>query len=172
MSSWDELAEVVAERVLDDARRVSAALTELGVPHALVGGLAVGLHGHPRATKDVDFLVGIEAFASTTPLLTFRDELAGVVQWGVIDLIAALPEDPVLANEVTQGKPDLVPVVGIEVLMLMKLRAGRTQDLADIEALVRAGADVGVVLDFLRLHEPKHIPQLSRCAQRALESDT
>ena len=87
MSSWEELEQVVSARVLDDARRVSATLTELGVPHALVGGLAVGLHGHPRATKDVDFLVGAEAFASTEPLLTFRDELAQVVQWGVIDLI-------------------------------------------------------------------------------------
>lgn len=170
MSSWEELEQVVARRVLDDARRVSAALTDLGVPHALVGGLAVGLHGHPRATRDVDFLVGPEAFASTKPLLTFRKELADVVQWGLIDLIAALPEDPVLANEITQGGVDFIPVVGIEVLLLMKLRAGRTQDFADIEALVQSGADVEAVLDFLRTNEPQHIPVFSRCAQRALES--
>ncbi|MCP4592384.1 MAG: hypothetical protein GY842_16750 [bacterium] len=170
MSSWDELEKVVASKVLEDARRVSKALTELGVPHALVGGLAVGLHGYPRATKDVDFLVGPEAFACTTPLLTFREELADVVQWGVIDLIAALPEDPVLADEVTQGGIDFVPVVGIEVLMVMKLRAGRTQDLADIEALVRGGADIAAVLEFLQTNEPRHIPVFSRCAQRALES--
>lgn len=168
MSNWAELEQVVARRVLDDARRVSEALTFLGVPHALVGGLAVGLHGHPRATRDVDFLVGSEAFATTTPLLTFRPELADVVQWGVIDLIAALPEDPVLAREVVPGGSDFVPVVGIEVLMLMKLRAARTQDLADIEALVRCGADVAAVLDFLRTHEPRHVPVFSRCAQRAL----
>jgi hypothetical protein len=170
VSSWEELEQVVARKILDDARRVSEALTEIRVPHALVGGLAVGLHGYPRATKDVDFLVGPEAFASTTPLLTLREELADVVQWGVIDLIAALPEDPALANEVTQGRIDFVPVVGIEVLMLMKLRAGRTQDLADIEELVRVGADVRAVLEFLRTNEPRHIPVFSRCAQRALES--
>lgn len=68
MSSWEELEQVVAQRVLDDARRVSATLTRLRVPHALVGGLAVGLHGHPRATKDVDFLVGEEAFTSADVL--------------------------------------------------------------------------------------------------------
>jgi len=34
--TWDELELVVARRVLDDARRVSEALTSLGVPHALV----------------------------------------------------------------------------------------------------------------------------------------
>jgi len=73
VSSWKALAQVVAPRVLEDARRVSETLTELGVPHALVGGLAVGLHGHPRATRDVDFLVGPAAFATTTPLLTLRE---------------------------------------------------------------------------------------------------
>jgi len=170
VSDWKELEQVVAARVLEDARRVSATLTNLGVPHALVGGLAVGLHGHPRATKDVDFLVGPEAFASITPLLTFRDELAQVVRWGVIDLIAALPEDPVLMGEVIQGGKDFVPVVGIEVLVLMKLRAGRTQDLADIEALVRSGADVGAVLEFLQANEPRHIPLFGRVAQKALQS--
>ena len=167
--NWEALEQVVARRVLDDARRVSATLTELGVPHALVGGLAVGLHGYPRATNDVDFLVGEEAFASTSPRLTLREELAEVVRWGRIDLIAALPEDPVLADEVVQGGVDFVPVVGIEVLVLMKLRAGRLQDLADVEALVRAGADVAAVLEFLRSHEPRHVPLFSQCAQRALE---
>jgi len=169
MSRFQELERVVSRRVLDEAVRVSAALTALGVPHALVGGLAVGLHGHPRATKDVDFLVGVEAFASTEPVLRYREELAEVVQWGVIDLIAALPEDPLLANEVTEGGKDFVPVVSIEVLMLMKLRARRTQDRADVEALVRAGADVASVLDFLRAHEPEHIPLFSSLAQRALQ---
>ena len=36
---------------IEKAARVSRLLTELGVPHALIGGLAVGVHGHPRATK-------------------------------------------------------------------------------------------------------------------------
>lgn len=168
MSTWEELERVISAKVLNDARRVSETLTRLGVPHALVGGLAVGLHGHLRATKDVDFLVGEEAFASTAPILTLRPELAEVVQWGVIDLIAALADDPILVAEVAPGGADFIPVVGIEVLMLMKLRAGRTQDLADIEALVRVGADVASVLDFLRDHEADHIPLFSRCAQRAL----
>lgn len=166
--SWEALEQVVARRVLDDAVRVSGKLAELGVPHALVGGLAVGLHGHPRATKDVDFIVGAEAFATTSPLLTFREELSGLARWGVVDLIAALPGDPVLLNELAQARPGSVPVVGIEVLVVMKLRASRSQDLADVEALVRAGADVAAVLEFLRAHEPRHVPAFARIAQKAL----
>ncbi|MCB9690220.1 MAG: hypothetical protein H6736_00245, partial [Alphaproteobacteria bacterium] len=158
--NWEELERVVAPRVLEDALRVSGALSDLGVPHALVGGLAVGLHGHPRATKDVDFLVGVEAFVQTAPLLVFRDELAGVVRWGVIDLIAA--DNPVLRGELAIGRPGSVPVVGIEVLVLMKLRASRPQDLADVDALVRAGIDLAAVLDVLRTHEPEHVPMFSR----------
>lgn len=92
------------------------------------------------------------------------------MQWGMIDLIAALPEDPVLASEVAPGREGHIPVISLEALMLMKLRASRTQDLADIEALVRAGADIAAILDFLREHEPEHIPQFSQCAQKAMLS--
>ncbi len=49
---------IVAPRVLDALRVASEQLTRVGIRHALVGDLAVGAHGHPRATKDVDFLVG------------------------------------------------------------------------------------------------------------------
>ncbi len=38
-------------------RRAHAALEEAGIPHAVVGGLAVFLHGHRRMTTDVDILV-------------------------------------------------------------------------------------------------------------------
>ena len=62
MSDVDVLRDVVAGSILDRAVDVSRRLHQLGVPHVLIGGLAVGLHGHPRATKDVDFMVGTEAF--------------------------------------------------------------------------------------------------------------
>lgn len=47
--------------------------------------------------------MGPEAFATTSPLLTFREELTDVVRWGVVDLIAALPDDPVLMGELVEG---------------------------------------------------------------------
>ena len=56
------LEGTVSDKVLSAMRVASAQLSKLGVRHWLVGGLAVGAHGHPRATKDVDFLVGDEAF--------------------------------------------------------------------------------------------------------------
>lgn len=30
------------------------------IPHVVIGGIAVGVHGYARATRDVDFLIGRE----------------------------------------------------------------------------------------------------------------
>src|SRR5262245_13186173 len=38
-------------------RRITARLTELGIPHAVVGGMAMFFHGFRRFTEDVDILV-------------------------------------------------------------------------------------------------------------------
>src|SRR5713101_3336959 len=57
-----QLRGVVAAEILAAAAVASRKLREAGIPHALAGGLAVGAHGYPRTTEDVDFLVGDEAF--------------------------------------------------------------------------------------------------------------
>ena len=47
------------------ARRVAAALDDLGVPYAVAGAMAVNVHGHVRATEDLDLLLspaGLAAF--------------------------------------------------------------------------------------------------------------
>jgi hypothetical protein len=56
------------ESVMNEPNKVaavietSARLTQLAVPHALIGGVAVGLHsGIPRATLDTDFAVDSRA---------------------------------------------------------------------------------------------------------------
>jgi hypothetical protein len=56
------LADVVARKVLDAWKAAFAALARAGVRHVVIGGLAVGAHGYPRATRAVDFLVGDDAF--------------------------------------------------------------------------------------------------------------
>ena len=58
------LVDVVAPKVLEALRLASEALALASVRHVVVGGLAVGACGYPRATRDVDFLVGSEAFQS------------------------------------------------------------------------------------------------------------
>lgn len=41
----------------EDLKRICAALEKAGVKYVLVGGMAVGFHGRPRMTHDIDLLV-------------------------------------------------------------------------------------------------------------------
>ena len=46
----------------DDYKEMLSCFSDEKVEYLLVGAHALAVHGHPRATKDVDFLVGDEAF--------------------------------------------------------------------------------------------------------------
>lgn len=152
---FEELAGAVAPKVLIDAIDASQRLSELGVPHALIGGLAVGVHGHPRATRDVDFLVGEEAFERTSPFLVYRHELRDLARLGVIDFLAVPPAYPSLSEHlVPAAAGGEVPVIPVAALILLKLHANRPQDRADVLALLHAGAETSVVIRYLREHAP------------------
>jgi hypothetical protein len=155
MSSVDELRDVVAEAIVDRAIAVSQRLHALAVPHVLIGGLAVGLHGHPRATKDVDFMVGPQAFASTEPLLVYREELRELVAIGFTDIMSVPPSFPVLESELsTLGE---VPVISLPGLVLMKLDAFRPRDREDVRMLLQAHRER---LREVRDHLTQYAPQL------------
>ena len=47
----------MALNVIAELEAVVDALDAEGVPYALCGGLALGIHGHPRTTRDIDILV-------------------------------------------------------------------------------------------------------------------
>ena len=49
------LVDVVAPKVLEALKLASEALALANVRHVVVGGLAVGANGYPRATRSVDF---------------------------------------------------------------------------------------------------------------------
>jgi len=150
----ESLAEAVAAQVLLDAIEASRRLSELGVPHALIGGLAVGLHGHPRATKDADFLVGDAAFERTEPLLVFRDELRDLVRVGVVDLVPLPPGHPELSAFLGMQSGGEIPVVAPEGLVLLKLLANRPQDRADVGMLLDRGVSITHVTAYLRQNAP------------------
>ena len=161
----EALADVVAPAVLVDAIDTSRRLTALGVPHALIGGLAVGLHGHPRATKDVDFLVGDEAFERTVPIAMYRDDLAEIAEVGVIDLMGVPPEHEELRRFLVVPDGSEIPVIPVPALVFLKLSAGRPQDLADVHALVRSGIDIFAVRDYLARYAPDLVPRFAEVAE-------
>ena len=128
MSKIGVLRNVVSLTLLRRAGEVSQRLQHLGIPHVLIGGLAVGVHGHPRATEDVDFLVGEEAFDSVEPLLVYREELEELVRHGQTDIMSVPDAYPGLREELRLE--DDVPVISLRGLVLMKLDANRRRIVA------------------------------------------
>lgn len=160
MTPLNSLRDVVAGGILDRAEQVSDTLKELGVPHVLIGGLAVGLHGHPRVTKDVDFMVGDEAFNSTSPLLVYRDELSALLSIGYTDIMNVPPAYPSLRAELVLN--ELIPVISLPALILMKLDASRAQDRQDIRSLMKVhGSELRTVLDHLETNAPALLQRFS-----------
>ena len=57
---------------------------------------------------------------------------------------------------------DGVPIASVETIVIMKLLAGRTQDLADVEAIIASGAD----REFLTTTVQTTIPDYSTTLQQ------
>jgi hypothetical protein len=141
----------------DAARRAHEVLSEAGLPHALIGGVAVCLHGYERNTVDVDLLVRRDEAPQARAALESdgwmwndqRRELlspAGVVLQFLLagdkagrDTIVKLP-DPGDAAAVTVLEG--LPVVTLARLIESKLACGqgnlrRThRDFADVVELI------------------------------------
>jgi len=144
-----------------DLRTVLDALTtsldEAGIPYAVCGALALAIHGHPRATKDIDLLtapdqiVALKAVARvhgfTLEALPMTFSSSAIPIHRVSRLVGA----QILTLDILDGSGVLAPVwntrerldtsrgsvwgVSRQGLITMKLAAGRPQDLADLARL-------------------------------------
>ena len=135
-------------------------LTRAGIDYAVIGGMALTIHGYVRATQDVDLLMtaqGLEAFRSSlvgrgfVPAFTgatkmFKDAATGVS----VEIITAgefpgdgkpksvsFPDPALVAVEL-----DGIRVVRLTTLVELKLSSGltapdRLKDLADVQELIR-----------------------------------
>jgi hypothetical protein len=142
-----------------DFRDLFVELNAHGVEFLIVGAHALAIHGHVRATKDLDVWVrpsvenaprvmaALRSFGAATEAVKQSDfEVPGITfQIGVepvrIDIITnvdGVTFDPAWQNRIPARYGD-VPVFAIsrEDLILNKRASGRPQDLADVEALER-----------------------------------
>ena len=133
---------------------VVSVLNRMGVPFALIGGLALAVHQVIRATQDVDFLVASENAEEIDKALTelgyrcvHRSADAGNylrVDERIDLLYASRPIARRLLAAAVEQKTALgeFRVIGVEGLIAFKLQGWindphRTQDLEDIRALLR-----------------------------------
>lgn len=149
-------------------REVSRMFFDAGIRHALVGALGANAYRErPRTTEDIDFLVGNEAFEShpggfvtmRVPVIEFDG--IDVDQVPLTDALAVI-EDGLDRAPVSNG----VPIAPVDCIVIMKLIAGRTQDLADVEAIVESGAD----RDFIRAAVQKAVPDRQDTLERLFDN--
>ena len=135
---------------------VCAALNEAGAHYLVIGGIACILHGHVRATADIDILI------EQTPENAARilDGLSKVgygfaSEWRPSEILAKpvtiIGDDPrvdvftvawsvkyadaVARASVVEVEGISVPLMGLEDLILTKKDTGRALDTADVEVL-------------------------------------
>ena len=159
------LIDVVAPKVLEAMKLASAALTLANVRHIVVGGLAVGANGYPRATKDVDFLVGDEAFhRHANGLVTMRPEVPFQVNGVAVDLLSPEASEDFL--EATLAAP---PGTMMEAppLVYMKLKSPRRKDQVDVIEMIKGGIDTKRCREYLLAHAPAFVEAFDESAAQA-----
>ena len=143
----------------DELRSLVSALDRDKIEYALCGGIAMAIHGRPRATVDIDILITPE---SLPQILTIAEELGYTIRgldmsFGkdvieirrvskidrdtrfVLTLDMILVTEPIrdvwdtrVSANLEDGK---LSVVSKEGLIALKEISGRPQDIADISAL-------------------------------------
>ena len=146
-----------APLLTDDFKEFLRLLNANRVDYLLVGGYAVGLHGYPRATVDLDVwiratddnaervLLALREFGFDLPALepALFTDLRSIVRFGVppfrIEVMTAIDGVEFTACRTRAVEFDLddvrVPVISLADLKINKRAAGRHKDLADLENL-------------------------------------
>lgn len=132
-------------------------LNDKGVEYLLIGGYAVGYHGYPRATHDIDIWIAIspenarkmvdviQVFGFNTPELSeslFLKEM-GIVRMGVPPIrievttgISGVSFDECYAKRVVDTFDGIqVTIISLHDLKVNKKASGRFKDLNDLENL-------------------------------------
>ena len=143
----------------EELRRVVEAFDSVSIPYALCGGLALAVHGHPRATIDIDLLVreedvgratdlaGVVGFTFKARPMTFSDGAVPIHRVTkvdasdgdtlMLDLLVVTPrtEHVWATRETRDWAGRTIAVVSREGLIALKRLRSSAQDLADIAAL-------------------------------------
>ena len=140
----------------DDFKEFIQCLNSNNVKYLLVGGWAVGMHGNPRATKDIDFLIAISednleklqktflAFGAPPVDIERFKEKGYVIRIGSspiqIDILNEADgidiDDCYLRKQTINVEGTDIFLISKEDLIKNKKASGRSMDIADIEKLM------------------------------------
>lgn len=141
--------------------RLARRLDQEGIPYAVIGGMALNVHGYVRVTRDVDVLLSPEGLDAFARLCVGRGYVAAFpgARRIFLDSESRVPIEIVTAGDYPgDGKPkpvrfpdpatssveiDGIRVVALPRLIELKLASGlsaghRLRDLADVQDLIVA----------------------------------
>jgi hypothetical protein len=168
-------------------RQLGQLLEELGIPHAIIGAMALNEYGYVRATTDVDVLItapGLAAFKRAALGRGYAEKFPG--SRGVRDTVHGVAIDFVIAGDYPgDGKPKAVrfPDPALEAqrgqsvsllplhrLIELKLASGlsaahRGRDLVDVQELIKAARLPVALADQLDPSVREKYLELHRLAQ-------
>ncbi len=169
MIDLEQVFRFVTPKVREAALKSAAQLEQLGIRHALAGGLAVGAHGYIGTTADVKFLVGEEAFEHHDLLVTFKAGIPIEVDGIRIDYLSPVSLGTQMEKVLNHAPHSAgLAVVPIEALIYMKLVAKRRKDQVDVIELVKAGAPVSRVRRYLEQYASDLLPLFEELVDEAL----
>lgn len=129
-----------------------------GIEHMAVGAIAAGTYGIPRATKDIDLLVSLDAMRGIQKLIPALDHVIefetqaqfDTITWGrrYVGTSRSAPpykvelfemfDDPFVQSEFSRRERRFVPLLNREIwlptaedIIVQKIRWGRSKDLDD-----------------------------------------
>ncbi len=146
------------ETLLEELDGLISALNENKIEYAVCGGLALTIHGFPRATFDIDILIRPESLERAYEIaaekgydirgldISFKERAVEIQRISKIDdngevlsldllLVTPQVQDVWETREKIDFLGNQLSVVSQIGLIKMKMLAGRLQDLADIERL-------------------------------------
>lgn len=148
-------------QLAEELNNLVIAFDGAGVDYALCGGLALAVHGHARATEDIDLLIreeslqtaidtaAAEGFTIETGWIRFRvgqpeeQKLYRLVKAAgrdhlMLDLLIVTPvlEDVFASRQAFEQGERRLTALSVDGLVQMKRLSGRTRDLSDIERLL------------------------------------
>lgn len=143
--------------LFEESRRLLQALERRGIEYALVGAVALAVHGVPRATTDIDLLIRPESLDAAEEEAC---ELGYLIKAQPMEFpdgmqirrLSKIVEEETLTLDLLLVNPNLEEiwesrrrieasfagawVISREALIRMKTSAGREQDMADVKRLV------------------------------------
>jgi hypothetical protein len=180
--------------VFETLRRLTAKLDELGIPYAVVGGMALFTHGFRRFTEDVDILVTKEGLSAIQAALIgrgFRPLFQG--SKNLRDTNSGVRIEFIITGEYPgSGKPQSVSfpdpakvsievegykVLNLEKLIELKIASGMTggiarmRDLSDVVDLIKTLRIPHNIKDHLDATVEEKFEELWQGAQAAMTEE-